>query len=214
MEEKKNKYAEKINQGASGMLVLAYLVTFILIIIWLFKLLHNTKSEPSNRNIYITKDPSNFYIEGEFCYDNYEAFIIKGALDTFDIPIKKIKKYTKALLATIIITICTNIISTILLRLYECNYSDKDWLMTCGIIFYFLFTLALILSIVFAIILAHYYFKGNYNDFEEFSRCRYLTKYFRTDYNFIFKIKNEFKMPFVLILLTEFFNFVKLIAEK
>ena len=43
---------------------------------------------------------------------------------------------------------------------------------------------------------------------------KYLTKNFRKDYNFIFKIKNDFKMPFVLILITEFFNFVKLVIES
>ncbi len=98
----------------------------------------------------------------------------------------------------------------------KCAYSSscEDWGMTCSMFFYLIFILSVILSIVFAIVLAHFYFKGNYSDFEEFSRCRYLTKKFKTDYNFIFKIKNEFKMPFVLILITEFFNFIKLIAES
>ena len=67
--------------------------------------------------------------------------------------------------------------------------------------------------IVFAIVLIHYYSKGNYNDFEEFSRCRYLSKQFRIDYNFVFKIKNEFKLPFAVVIIMEFFNFIKLIAE-
>ena len=86
--------------------------------------------------------------------------------------------------------------------------------MCLGILFYIFFVLAVILSIAFAIVFAHYYFKGNYDDFEEFSRCRYLKMTFKSDYDFIFKIKNGFKMPFVLILITEFFNFIKLVAES
>ena len=70
------------------------------------------------------------------------------------------------------------------------------------------------LSIIFAIVFGHYYFKGNYNDFEKFSRSRYLTKKFKEDYDFVFKIKSGFNMPFVLILITELCNFIKLIAES
>ena len=65
--------------------------------------------------------------------------------------------------------------------------------MCIGALFYLFFIFAAILSIVFAILLMHYYSKGDYSDFEEFSRCRYLSKQFRRDYDFIFKIKNEFK---------------------
>ena len=86
--------------------------------------------------------------------------------------------------------------------------------MKCGLFFYVIFLLNVILSIAFAIVLAHYYFKGKYNEFEEFSRCRYLTKRFKTDYDFIFKIKSEFKMPFVLILISEFFNFINIAIEN
>ena len=60
----------------------------------------------------------------------------------------------------------------------------------------------------------HYYSKGDYNDFEEFSRCRYLSKRFRKSYDFVFNIKNGYQMPFALILITEFFNFIKLIVEN
>ena len=86
--------------------------------------------------------------------------------------------------------------------------------MCLGALFYLFFILGLILSLVFAIILMHYYSKGDYNDFEEFSRCRYLSTKFRRDYDFVNKIKNEYKMPFAIILLTEFFNFIKLIVEN
>ena len=60
----------------------------------------------------------------------------------------------------------------------------------------------------------HYYSKGDYSDFEEFSRCRYLSSNFRRNYDFVFKMKNEYKMPYAIIIITEFFNFAKLIAES
>ena len=133
-------------------------------------------------------------------------------MDIFDIPIKKIKKYTQALLSTIFISIGSLAIATILVNIGKHQYNDS---LSIGFAFcfYIFFILAVILSFVFAILLGHYYFKGNYSDFEEFSRCRYLTKKFKIDYNFIFKIKDEFKMPFILIFISAFFNFIKLIAE-
>ena len=81
-------------------------------------------------------------------------------------------------------------------------------------LFYLFFYLGVILSLVFAIILIHYYSKGDYSDFQEFSRCRYLSRKFRKDYEFVFNIKDEYQMPFAIIIITEFFNFVKLIAEN
>ena len=189
----------------NGTLAIVYLAVFILIIIWLFKLLHIAKNEPTNRIRYINKDPSNYYDEGEFCFDICEKFIMKGALDTFDIPLKNIKKYTRALLSTIFISIGSIVVIIIF---FLVGYK------TCAYFFYVIFFLSVILSLVFAIVLAHFYFKGNYSDFEEFSRCRFLTKRFRTDYDFIFKIKSEFKMPFVLILISEFFNFINIVIEN
>ena len=47
-----------------------YITTLLLIIIWLFKRLKNTKNELKDRNLNIRKDPLNYYEEGEFCYDN------------------------------------------------------------------------------------------------------------------------------------------------
>ena len=210
-----SKNEEKVENSldiiASAMLLIVYFVTFILIIVGLFKILYYAKKEPSNRNIYIRNNFLNYYEEGEFCYDYFEDFIIKGALDTFDISIKNIKKYTRALLGTIFITIFSLIISPILICFSKCKHDESYmWAALC---FYVIFVLAFILNVIFAIVLAHYYFKGDYNDFEEFSRCRYLTRRFKWDYQFVFKIKNAFNMPFVLILITELFNFLKLVAE-
>ena len=212
-EEYKKERIQNMKICANGILVIAYLATFILIIIWLFKLLHYAKNEPKNRIRYINQNFTNYYTEGEFCYDNYEQFIVSGALNTFDIPLKKIKKYTRALLGTMFITIGSIVLTIIFIFLHNKVGGYSDWYQIFGMLFYLIFLLGVILSVAFAIVLAHYYFKGKYNDFEEFSRCRFLTKKFRTDYDFVFKIKNEFKMPFVIILLSEFFNFINIILE-
>ena len=207
--ENEEKYKKNMKLSANGALIISYLATFILIIIWLFRLLLNAKNEPQNRVEYINKDPSNYYTEGEFCFDICKKFIINGALDTFGISLKKIKKYTKALLCTIFISI-----GSIVFMLIFAIIKNEDFAMNCGLFFYIIFLLSVILSIAFAIVLAHYYFKGKYNDFEEFSRCRFLTKRFKTDYDFIFKIKSEFKMPFVIVLISEFFNFINIAIES
>ena len=212
MKEKEEKVKKAYETCANGMLFIVYLITLILIIIWLFKILINAKSEPSNRNRYISRDPSLYYYEGDFCYEYYEKFIKKGAIDTFGFPMKKIKKYARALLATIFISIGSLILALIFLCISKCSYGMKDCI-AGSICFYIILVLGVILSLVFAIILAHYYYKGNYSDFEEFSRCSYLTNRFRSDYDFIFKIKEGYNAPFFLVLIAEFFNFIKLIAE-
>ena len=212
--ENEEKYKKNMKLSANGALIISYLVTFILIIIWLFKLLLNAKNEPENRVEYINKDPSNYYTEGEFCFDICKKFIINGALDTFGISLKKIKKYTKALLCTIFISIGSIVFMLIFAIIKNKSYSLEDSALSCGLFFYIIFLLSVILSMAFAIVLAHYYFKGKYNDFEEFSRCRFLTKRFKTDYDFIFKIKSEFKMPFVIVLISEFFNFINIAIES
>ena len=48
----------------------------------------------------------------------------------------------------------------------------------------------------------HYYSKGDYSDFEEFSRCRYLSRQFKKNYDFVFNMKNEYKMPYAIIIIT------------
>ena len=209
----KNKVEEckkKTKNGIKAFLLIIYLAVIILIIIWLFKLLKNAKSEPKNRINYITKDPSYYYEEHEFCYIECERFIIKGAFDTFDLRIKRIKKYCKAVLATLFIAIGSLIMIIISFFLDKCT---KEWGTLFRGLFFFFAVISVILCLAFSIVLAHHYFKSNFSDFEEFSKCRYLTRQFKRDYNFIFTIKNEFKMPFVLILLTEFFNCVGLLFE-
>ena len=205
MNEEK-KITKECENYANGMLLIVYVIALVLIVIWLFKLLINAKNEPSNRSRYISKDPLNYYTEGDFCYEYYEKFIKNGAIDTFGFPMKKIKKYTRALLATIFISILSLILCSIFMCIKKCDKIGANFLAI-------IFLLAVILSIVFAIILAHYYYKGNYSDFEEFSRCSYLAKRFRTDYNFIYRIKEGYNAPFFLVIIAEFFNFFKIIIE-
>ena len=202
-EEKKNKMKKTKKNAINGALFSIYIALIILIIIWLFKLIKNTKSEPKNRKDYIAKEPSNYYEEQEFCFYNYENFILKGAIITFDLRIKKIEKYSKAVVSTLFIGIGSIIMSAILVCC----------LPGCAALFYLFFIISVILCLSFSIVLAHHYFKSNFSDFEEFSKCRYLTKQFKTDYDFIFKIKDEFKMPFVLVLFTEFLNCFSLVYE-
>ncbi len=215
MREYEEKYRKNMNKTATGILVVCYLATFVMVIIWLFKLHNNAKTEPKVRSGYIIEEPSAYYNEEEFCYEKYEPFIAKGALDIFNIPTKNIRKYCKALISTIFISVGSIILGGILVFSGSKSYGGKrDWLMCFGSLFYLFFYLGVILSLVFAIILIHYYSKGDYSDFQEFSRCRYLSRKFRKDYEFVFNIKDEYQMPFAIIIITEFFNFVKLIAEN
>ena len=212
IEKEKEKISKAYETIATGMLFLAYIITFIVIIIWLFKLLLNAKSEPSDRGRYISKDPLNYYTDEDFCYEYYEKFMRNGVIDTFDFPIKNIKKYTRALLGTIFISISSLIIATIIVVISKISFKYKGCIVWAPW-FYLFLLLGIILSLVFGIILAHYYSKGNYSDFEEFSRCLYLSKRFKIDYNFIFRMKEGYTTPFFLVLITEFFNFIKLIGE-
>lgn len=55
-EKLKEKYENKCNIAITGYLLICYIISLILIIIWLFKLNKNAKSEPSLRNLYIIED--------------------------------------------------------------------------------------------------------------------------------------------------------------
>lgn len=211
-EKLEEKYRNKCNIAISGYLFICYLIALILIIIWLFKLNKNAKNEPKSRDIYIIEDPSTYYREDEFCYENYEPFIVKGALDIFGIPTSKIRKFCKALLSTIFISLGLIILSIIFLAVGKSK--GYDGMEIFGFFLYFLAVISIILSIIFAIILIHYYSKGNYRDFDEFYRCRYLLQQFRKDYSFVFDIETGYQMPISIIVLTEFFNFIKLITEN
>ena len=211
-EKLKEKYENKCNIAITGYLLICYIISLILIIIWLFKLNKNAKSEPSLRNLYIIEDPSTYYREDEFCYENYEPFLVKGALDIFDIPTSRIRKFCKALLSTIFISLGLFILSIIFIVVGIKKYSEGT--KGFGYCLYSLAVISIILSIIFAIILVHNYSKGNYRDFAEFYSCRYLSQKFRKDYAFVFDIELGYQMPIAIIIITEFLNFIKLITEN
>ena len=57
MREYEKKCRRDLNQCSSGILIICYLITFILIIVWLFKIHSNAKSEPGGRSRYIIEEP-------------------------------------------------------------------------------------------------------------------------------------------------------------
>ena len=188
-----------------------YLTIFCFISIFLFQLNKNSKNEPKLRSRYIIEKPETYYREDEFCYENYQPFINKGALKIFDLPMKKINIFSKALIITIFTSIFSFILGVVLYCKGRRKSHSNDCYVFLGAISLICFILALILNLVFAIILVHYYSKGNYSDFEEFSRCRYLSKEFRKDYDFIFSVKNQYKTPFSII---EIFTFIYLMSKS
>ena len=132
-------------------------------------------------------------------------------MDIFGLPMSKISTFSKALLSTLFISFGTLILSIILWIISKIKHADN--ICGFGCLIYILHLIAVILSIIFAIILVHYYTKGNYRDFSEFYRCRYLSQKFRKDYSFVFDVETGYQTPIALIIITEFFNFIKLIAE-
>lgn len=63
------KIENNMNICESLMLLISYLVTFILIIIWIFKLLNNAENEPSSRSRYIIEELTTYYTEEDFFYE-------------------------------------------------------------------------------------------------------------------------------------------------
>ena len=166
------------------------LIVFIMVYIWLCKIIHYAKSEPKNRNKYIIAERLKYYEEGEFCEEKYSDFISKGAYETFDLPIKKIKKWAIAeivLIPLFLILICIG--SSCLRKYIE--------------IFIFLAFIDFVLIIVFGFLFTIDYSDCNFDEFTEFSRCRYLHKRFREDYDHIYSIKDGFQTPLILIIIIE-----------
>ncbi len=64
------KFRNKMNVTTTSLILICYLTTLVLIIIWLFKLHNNAKNEPKSRSGYIIEKPSTYYNEEEFCYEN------------------------------------------------------------------------------------------------------------------------------------------------
>ena len=191
------------------------LVIFILGLIWLFKVKNNAKNEPANRDSYIYDDPLNYYIEGDFCYDKSLVYPDKGAFNIFDLRMKKIKKYSKALIVIYLITIIITVITMIfnILAKTKLKYKKKCVSIIYLLLLIIILTIA-ILSFVFFIILSVHYFKGKFDDFEDFSDCKFLTNDFKSDYHFVSVVKNNFIKFFILNIISIALSCVKNIIDK
>ena len=170
-------------------------IIFILIYIWLCKFVHYAKDEDNKRAKYIIANRLDLYEEGEFCKEKYFDFMNNGLYETFDLNISSLKKWAIA--------------EIVLIPLF---------LIFCGISFKIIWvavfsTITLLLIIIFAIIFAVKFSKCNFDEFTEFSKCRYLNKKFREDYDFIYSIKDGFKTPLYFIILIEFTSCVSSIMD-
>ena len=195
------------------------LVIFILCLTWLYKVKNNAKNEPTNRSSYISDDPLNYYIEGDFCYDNYLNYPSKGAFNIFDLRMKKIKKYAKALITTYLITVIVTVLTFIYSIVGEALFKNKKKCLAIFSLLIFLIVLVVsILSLVFFIILSVNYFKGKFDKFEDFSECKYLNNQFKSDYHFVSVVKDNFKKFFILniigIVLSCIKNIIDIISKK
>ena len=148
---------------------LAFLIVFIVCIVYLFKVNNNAKDEPTNRGGYITSDPYSYYTEGDFCLDHLEPYVDKGAFKEFDLRIKKIKKFSTILIAILFVKMALSLLASFL---GLCCESKKC---SCFIlILLFLSLVAEVLFLIFFIIISVHYFKSKFSKFEKFEECKYL----------------------------------------
>ena len=180
------------------------MVITILLVVWLFKVKNNAKEEPADRNLYVQEDIfETKYEVGDFCYDNYNPYITNGAFKQFNIKMKNIKKYSTALLSMLIISLILSVLFIFFAILYKICCSTHQ---TCGgvllMIYLFINFIRNILSLVFFIILSVNYFRCDFDNFEDFSECKYLHKAFQNDYHFVFVVKNTYIKCFILYLVS------------
>ena len=187
--------------------VIVSIIINILCLVWLFKVKNNSKKEPYPRDKYLIEgeDPLNYYTEGDFCYDHYYPYLTKGAFDDLDIRMTKIHKYSKALIYIFFIDLMFIILSIILDIISERKEIDC---IKC--IFALIRFILSILDLIFFIILSVNYYKSNFDDFEDFSECKYfIDTDFNKDYDFVFVVKRNFKKFFILTLITIGLNIIE-----
>ena len=185
----------KISLLIKAIFSLLLFIISILCIIWLFKVKNNSKKEPIDRSTYIDEDYLDFYKEGDFCYNHYNTYIEYGALEDFDIRIKKIKTFSKALLITYFISL---ILLLLIFGLSICLTSETGCLAKILVILFLLYIINLLLNLIFFIVASIHYFKSKWNDFDEFSNCRYLNRHFDNEYDFVYDVDNNYKKFFIL----------------
>lgn len=189
---------------------------------WLHKVYQNAKDEPDNRiKFYSLEDTIidviDLYEPGEFCYKHYQPFIDKGVFENFDISMKKIKKYSLALWILLLISFLTGVIH-IEFDLPDsfvftcCNRSDKSYKIFMAVN-RILNLLSTILAFIFFILVSVYYFKVNFDDYDEFSKCEYLNSHFENEYDFINVVKKNYLRFFIGYIVALFLNFSYMIIS-
>ena len=193
-------------------LSLAIIVLSILCIVWIAKVYSNADDEPTNRIKYYYDENDklieNSYDEGEFCFEHYQSFLDKGVFEDFDIRMKKIKKFSLGTIIIFSISFGITIINlTMLIVGLICELGAKFFMILIPICF-ILSLLSSILALIFFIILSVHYFKSNFDDFDEFSKCEYLNPYFDKDYDFVYVVKNNYLKYFIVYLIIFVLNIV------
>ena len=176
---------------------LAFLVIFIVCVVYLFKVNQNAKDEPTNRGGYIMYDPYDYYTEGDFCIDHLEPYVSKGAFKEFNLRIKKIKRYSTILIVILFVKMGLSLLAI-------CCKNKKC---SCFILILLLLSLVgEVIFLIFFIIISVHYFKSKFNKFNDFSKCKYLGSSFEKDYDFVYDLKKHFKIFFILGLISFVLN--------
>ena len=198
-------------------LSLASLVLSILCIVWIAKVYSNADNEPSNRGIYCLDENGNpivtGYSAGDFCFDHYQAFIDKGAFEDLDIRMKKIKKFSLAIIITFSISFGLTFISLIMIIIGLIAECRENYFLVIPIIA-LLGYLASIVSFIFFIILSVHYFKSNFDDFDKFRDCEYLNPSFDKDYDFVDVVKDNYLKSFIVYIIVFVLNIIDNILER
>ena len=205
--------ASKALSIIKNILGIASIIITIICIVWLVKIKNNAHNEPLNRGYYIEDDPINYYSEGDFCYDKSRTYEYGGVFTTFDIRMNKIKKYSKALLGTYFIEL---FLSFFILLLFFLYYICCENSICIACLFFLIGLLSLInsiLKIVFFIKLSINYYKGELDEFEDFSKCLYLNQSFRVDYHFVWVVKDNFIKFFILFIINIILDFIDYILN-
>ena len=189
-------------------------VTLIIIcLVWLYKIKDNAKDEPSNRIKYIKEDDSSIeeYSEGDFCFKYYTTYLTDGAYKDFDIKMTNIRKYSTYLFILSLISLCLLFIFMVIIFITEKCYSSHKKCFKYFLISSITINIYIdILCLVLFIILSVHYYKSNFGDFRDFSRCHYLNRDFKKDYDCTFVVKNNFTKFFKLFII----NFILLGIEN
>ena len=174
-------------------------VIIILNFVWLFPVMTNSKNdEPSlETRISLVETTSINYNEGQ-CSIYLEGFLNEGAHETFNFKIKTIHKFSTGLISLFFIQIIISILFVIFLIIFSVkNLGDAGAILF--IIYYLLDLIISILNLIFFIILSVNYYKGKYDDFEDFGDCEYFEPYTVSHtYDYIFTIKKNYKKFFLM----------------